>query len=277
MLLAFAAGCTGVACGDEEAENPAGRTATPAPTALDDVRLPTRTEATLVLDFVPNAVHAGIYRAVAAGYYDDVNIDLKIVPPTSTADTVKLIDAGKADIGLADAIDVAGQVDAGRPAQAIMAVVQRPLGGVVSLRDGGIRTPKDLEGRRVGVTGVPSDTAVLDTMVADAGGDPDKVETITVGFNGVQNLEGGAIDAFVGYWPADGTQVDIDGKRSAVLKFDEHGGPQYPGLVAFSSTRRIADDAPLLAAFVGATVRGYDDTIADPTAALDDLLGRTRR
>ena len=51
--------------------------------------------ATLVLDFIPNAVHAGIYTAVANGYYEDNGINLKIIQPTSTADTLRLIDAGK--------------------------------------------------------------------------------------------------------------------------------------------------------------------------------------
>ncbi|MCB0830397.1 MAG: ABC transporter substrate-binding protein, partial [Solirubrobacterales bacterium] len=52
-------------------------------------------DATLVLDFIPGAVHAGIYEAMQKGYYEDNGINLKIIEPTSTADTLKLIDAGK--------------------------------------------------------------------------------------------------------------------------------------------------------------------------------------
>lgn len=233
-------------------------------------RLPERTEATLVLDFVPNAVHAGIYRAVAAGYYDDANVDLRIIQPTSTADTLKLIDAGKADIGLADAIDVAGQIGAGTDAQAIMPIVQRPLGGLIAADD--IADPRELEGKRVGVTGVPSDRAVLDTIVADAGGDPDAVDVVTIGFNGAQALAAGKLAAFTGYWPADATQLDVEGTTTRIFPLDEHGGPAYPGLVAFSTRRRIAEDASLLRAVATATARGYEDAVADPDAALDDLL-----
>ena len=53
-------------------------------------------DATLVLDFIPGAVHSGIYEALQKGYYEDNGINLKIIEPTSTADTLKLIDAGKA-------------------------------------------------------------------------------------------------------------------------------------------------------------------------------------
>src|SRR5947209_2245461 len=93
----------------------------PSPTTAADVRagLPRMTHATLILDFIPNAVHAGIYHALASGYYRQNNIDLTIIQPTSTSDTLKLIAAGKADIGIADGIDVANQIDQGRDAQAI--------------------------------------------------------------------------------------------------------------------------------------------------------------
>src|SRR5205807_1810752 len=120
------------------------------------------TTATLVLDFVPNAVHAGIYRALAAGYYRQGNVDLRVVQPTSTADTLRLIDAGKADFGLADGADVADQIDLGRDAQALMALVQRPLGGLITIQAEGLTSPRQLEGKTVGLTGVPSDSAVLD-------------------------------------------------------------------------------------------------------------------
>jgi ABC-type nitrate/sulfonate/bicarbonate transport system substrate-binding protein len=230
------------------------------------------TRATLVLDFVPNAVHAGIYRALAAGYYKKNKVDLSIIQPTSTADTLKLIDAGKADFGIADGIDVASQIDLGRDARGVMALVQRPLGGPIALRKEGLASPAQLQGKTVGLTGVPSDVAVLDTTVAHAGGDPRKVKRVTIGFNGVQNLENGKVAAFTGFWPADGVQVQVDGLPITVFKLDENGGPGYPGLVVFSTRRHIADAPGLMRAFVDATVRGYQDTLANPQRSLEDLL-----
>ena len=138
--------------------------------------------ATLVLDFVPNAVHAGIYRALAAGYYRSAGIDLQVVPPSSTSTTLELVEAGKAQFGLADGIDVAEQIAMGRDAKAIMAVVQRPLGAPIALASEHLRSAADLVGKTVGITGVPSDRAALDTVVAHAGGDPAKVKLVTVGF-----------------------------------------------------------------------------------------------
>lgn len=230
------------------------------------------TEATLVLDFVPNAVHTGIYCAQADGLYEDANIDLEIVEPSSTADTLRLIEAGEAEFGIADGIDVATQIARGRGARGIMALAQRPLGGLITLRESGIEDPSELEGMTVGVTGVPSDEAVLETMVRDAGGDPAKVKTVTIGFNGPQALMAGRIDAFTGFLVADGVAVERNGFPVVSFPFDEYGGPSYPGLVVFSTERRIDADPELMDAFVGATVRGYQATLADPERCLGNLL-----
>lgn len=279
LALALAAALVLVvaACGDDEGSGDgAADTAATTTAEAGAAKLPQKTKATLVLDFLPNAVHAGIYTAVAQGYYEDNNVDLKIIQPTSTADTLKLIDAGKADFGIADGIDVMGQIDSGRDAQAIMAVVQRPLGGVITRKEDNITDAKQLEGQDVGITGVPSDTAILNTVVSHAGGDPEKVKKVTIGFNGVQNLENGKVKGFVGFYPADGVQVEVDGTPTNTFKFDENGGPQYPGLVAFSTTGRIGDDAPMMKAFVDATVRGYEDAIANPDQALQDLLAENK-
>lgn len=242
----------------------------------DTGQLAEMTKATLVLDFVPNAVHAGIYRAIAAGYYRDHNIDLKVIQPTSTADTLRLINADKADFGLADGLDVANQIDRGLDIEAFMAIAQRPLGGVITLAADRIETGRDLEGKTVGITGVPSDTAILDTIVENSGGDPRKVKVVTIGFNGVQNLESGKIAGFTGFWPADGVQVNVDGKPTKDFKLDENGGPVYPGLVAFSTRRHIAQDPALIRAFAAATVQGYEDTIRDPAQSLRDLLAQNK-
>ncbi|HTA13688.1 MAG TPA: ABC transporter substrate-binding protein, partial [Solirubrobacteraceae bacterium] len=229
------------------------------------------TKATLILDFTPNAVHAGIYRALAAGYYRHENIELKVVQPTSTQETLKLIDAGKAQFGLADGSDVAGLIDNGGDAQAVMALVQRPLGGLIALASEHLHSPADLAGRTVGITGVPSDTAVLDTELRHAGVEPRRVKVVTVGFNGAQALVAGRIAAFTGFIPDDGVALTVSGHPITVFGLAQQGGPPYPGLVAFTTRRLIASDPQLVRDFTAATVHGYEDTLRDPAQSLAEL------
>lgn len=240
--------------------------------ALTPTRLPRRTHATLILDFTPNAVHAGIYRALAAGYYERENISLQVIEPTSTQETLKLIDAGRAQFGLADGSDVAALIDHGGDAQAVMALVQHPLGGLIARAGEHLRSPADLQGKSVGITGVPSDRAVLDTEIRHGGGNPSKVHVVTVGFNGAQALAAGRIAAFTGFIPDDGVGLQVSGHPIRAFALDANGGPPYPGLVAFTTRRLIAADPRLVRDFVAATVHGYQDTLADPQRSLNELL-----
>ncbi len=229
------------------------------------------TKATLILDFTPNAVHAGIYRALAAGYYRQEGIDLKVVQPTSTQETLKLIDAGTAQFGLADGSDVAGLIEEGGDAQAVMALVQRPLGGLIALASERLRSPAGLKGKAVGITGVPSDLAVLDTELRHAGVPPGRVRVVTVGFNGAQALVAGRIAAFTGFIPDDGVALAVSGHPITAFALDRQGGPSYPGLVAFTTRRLIGDHPRLVRDFVAATVHGYEDTLKDPQRSLAAL------
>jgi putative hydroxymethylpyrimidine transport system substrate-binding protein len=231
-----------------------------------------RTKATLVLDFVPNAVHAGVYHALAVGYYRREGVALKVIQPSSTADPLALVGAGRADFGLADGSDVARAIAAGGEQVAVLAIVQRPLGGLIALASEHLRSPADLQGRTVGITGVPSDTAVLDTEVRHAGGDPAKVRVVTLGFGGAQALLAGKVAAFTGFIPDDGVQLQVSGHPIAAFALDSGGGPAYPGLVAFTTRRLIARRPALVRAFVAATVRGYEDTLRSPARSLEALL-----
>jgi putative hydroxymethylpyrimidine transport system substrate-binding protein len=259
-----------IACGSQGPSTTSG--ASSAHTAAAEGALAKPTKVTLILDFVPNAVHAGIYRALAAGYYRRENIDLQVVQPTSTQETLKLIDAGKAQFGLADGSDVAGLIDDRGDAQAVMALVQRPLGGLIALGAEHLTSPASLAGKTVGITGVPSDLAVLDTELRHAGVSPGRVHVVTVGFNGAQALLAGRISAFTGFIPDEGVTLRAGGHPITAFALDENGGPVYPGLVAFTTRKLIAANPLLVRDFVAATTAGYRDTLRDPSRALDDLL-----
>jgi putative hydroxymethylpyrimidine transport system substrate-binding protein len=228
--------------------------------------------ATLVLDFQPNAVHSGIYAAQANGYFRDEGLDLKIQEPSSTADSAKLLEAGRADFAVMDINDFGIARERGLDLVAIAAIVQRPLASVIA-RDGEeIRAPADLAGKTIGVTGVPSDDAVLDTVLRSGGVDPSDVHRVTIGFNAVADLAAGKVDAATAFWNAEGVQLRQTGIPIREFRVDQFGAPRYPELVVATSEARIARDrcAPDRS-FVAGLERGYSAMQRDPGAALDDL------
>ena len=195
--------------------------------------------ATLVLDFQPNAVHSGIYAGQAQGFFRDEGLALKIQEPSSTADGAKLLETGRADFAVMDISDFGIARERGLELVAISAIVQRPLASVIARDRDEIRTPSDLAGKTVGVTGVPSDDAVLDTVLRSGGVDPSDVHRVTIGFNAVAALAAGKIDAATAFWNAEGVQLQQMGIPIREFRVDEFGAPRYPELVVATS-RSIA-------------------------------------
>jgi NitT/TauT family transport system substrate-binding protein/putative hydroxymethylpyrimidine transport system substrate-binding protein len=228
--------------------------------------------ATLVLDFIPNAVHTGIYAARAEGFYREAGVDLTIQQPGESTDAPKLLAAGRADFAILDVHDLGIARERGLRVIGAMPIVQRPLASILARRDSGIRSPRELEGRRVGVTGLPSDEAVVDSEVSAAGGDPAKVQRVTIGFNAVASLAAGKVDAATGFWNAEGVALQRKGIPLRIFKVDDYGAPPYPELVLTTSEQTLEDDPSLVDAVVEATRRGYAFTERRPNRALADLL-----
>ena len=227
---------------------------------------------TLVLDFVPNAIHSGIYAAQRQGYYRERGIDLTIRQPGESTDAPKLLEAGRADFAILDIHDLGIAREQGLEVIGVMPLIQRPLAAVIARGEGPVGRPRDLDGHTVGVTGLPSDDAVVDSEVAADGGDPTQVDRVTIGFNAVSSLAAGKVDAATGFWNAEGVALRQRGVPIRVFKVDRYGAPPYPELVLTASRRTIADDPQLVDAMVAATARGYELASDHPAEALDDLL-----
>jgi putative hydroxymethylpyrimidine transport system substrate-binding protein len=228
--------------------------------------------ATLVLDFSPNAVHSGIYTALRRGFYRGAGVDLEVRQPSASTDAPKLLGAGRTDFAILDIHDLGIARERGLDLVGLTPIVQRPLAAVIARADGPVRRPRDLEGRRVGVTGLPSDDAVVDSEVAADGGDPAKVDRVTIGFNAVADLAAGKVDAATGFWNAEALALQRRGVPVRVFRVDRYGAPPYPELVLCTSRRMLDGNPHLVRSVTEATARGYRATLQDPSAALNALL-----
>ncbi len=236
----------------------------------DDSGSAPNVDATLLLDFQANAVHTGIYTAIERGYDSALGVNLTARVPGSTTDSVKLLASGRADLAILDIHDLALAREAGSDLVGVMAIVQTPLAAIFAQPQ--IRTPRELEGRRVGVTGLPSDDAVLRSIVAGAGGDPDKVRPTTIGFTAVRSVLTGRVAGATGFWNAEG--VALRARRPQIREFrvEEFGAPSYPELVLTVTRETLQDRAALVRASVAALARGYEEVLSDPENGVSTIV-----
>jgi NitT/TauT family transport system substrate-binding protein/putative hydroxymethylpyrimidine transport system substrate-binding protein len=230
---------------------------------------PSARRVSLILDFTPNAVHAGIYSALARHYDHAHGLNLHVVAPGATTDSIKLLETGRVDFAILDIHDLAIARQRGAPLTGIMAIVERPLAAVVAAP--AIRTPRQLVGRLVGITGVPSDTAVLHSIVAGAGGDPAKVRTITIGFNAVPDLLAGRVAAATAFWNDEGVALAAQRPGFHSFRADAYGAPPYPELILTATTTTLHQRRSVARALVQTLTQGYEFTLTHPAQSAADL------
>jgi putative hydroxymethylpyrimidine transport system substrate-binding protein len=228
---------------------------------------------TLVLDYQPNAVHAGLARALQAGYFKEAGIALRVIAPSSTSDALTQVGRGKAEVGLADLIDASrrndravqkASGDASDPVALVGAIVQEPLSGILVNAASSIKTPADLADKRIAVTGLPSDVAVVKAIVRQDGKGL-ATKQITLGFDGLKALDAGRVDGATAYWPADEVTLKQLGTTPRTFSLSEDGNVHYPGLVAFTTPAIARAHPGAVQAFQQALRHGTQDVIADPS------------
>jgi NitT/TauT family transport system substrate-binding protein/putative hydroxymethylpyrimidine transport system substrate-binding protein len=238
----------------------------------DDGGGETPPQVTVGLDFTPNAAHAGIYAAARTGADEDNGVRLEIRPPAGgSPDSLKLLATGRADIGVLDIHDLGLALERGEDVVAVGALVQRPLAAVIARRDSGVTRPRELEGHRVGVAGLPSDDAVLRAVVEDDGGDFDGVDRVTIGFGAVANLLAGKVDAATAFWNAEGVVLRERGLETREFRVDDFGAPRYPEVVLVVRRNALDERREDIVAAVKAIADGTDAALADRDATVKEI------
>ena len=228
---------------------------------------------TLMLDYFPNADHAGIYAAQAGGMFEQAGLDVTIRQPPDPAAPIKQVAAGSADLAISYEPEVLRARDQGLNVVAVGAIVRKPLTSIISLPKGKIRSPRDLEGKTVGTAGIDYQAAYLRTILDRAGVDPSTVKTRNLGFNLVAPLAAGKVDAVLGaFWNYEGVQLRQQKRKPRIIKVNEAGVPTYDELVLVANQDALERDGKRIRAFVGAVARGTKALERDPDKGIDGLL-----
>jgi putative hydroxymethylpyrimidine transport system substrate-binding protein len=211
----------------------------------------------IALDFTPNAVHAPLYMA------GDV---LQIRKPGSGPDSLKLVSTGKVDLGVLDIHDLAIAREQGVDVLAVGVLVGKPLAALIAQPD--VERPRDLAGKTVGVSGLPSDPAFLKAIVEDDGGDYAKVKQVTIGFNAVSRLLTKRVDAVPAFWNAEGVVLKARGLDAKEFRVEDYGAPPYPEVVLVTARKTLQTNRAAVEAALKGIRAGVAAARKDPDAAV---------
>jgi putative hydroxymethylpyrimidine transport system substrate-binding protein len=242
-------------------------------TNTDDIR-PDRL--VLLLDWYPNANHAGIYTGIQDGAFTSRALQIDPKVPSDASGIIKQVAAGRADLGLTYASYVLTAREQGAGVKAIASVVNTPLNSLIWLKKSKIKSIKDLKGKTVGVSG-DGESATLNTILEKNDVDPKTVKQINVNMGLQQALVSGKVDATItGYWNVEGVQLKLAGLKPTVVPVDKAGSPTYDELVVIANEENLKDSRRVetYRRFIAGLQQGTQDAVAHPAKAFAALSAK---
>ena len=216
---------------------------------------------------------------VAKGYFKDAKLDVTVDAGNGSGGAVTRVASGAYDLGFADLAALmefhANNPDAPNKPVAIMMVYNDTPASVMALKKSGIKTPADLNGKKLGAP------------VFDAGRRAFPIFAKANNINGVQwtamdpplretMLARGDVDAITGFTFTSLLNLEARGVNIAdvvVLPYPDFGVKLY-GNAIIASPKILKDNPAAVKAFLSAFAKGMKDVIGNPAAAIGDVKAR---
>jgi NitT/TauT family transport system substrate-binding protein len=232
-----------------------------------------------ILDWRFEGPSALFLAPVAKGYFKDAKLDVTVDAGNGSGGAVTRVASGTYDMGFADLAALmefhANNPDAPNKPVAVMMVYNNTPASVMALKKSGIKTPADLNGKKLGapvfdagrrafpifqkangigsVTWTAMDPPLRETMLAR--GDVDAITGFT--FTSLLNLEARGVKA-----------EDV-----VVLPYPDYGVKLY-GNAIIVSPKLLKDNPAAVKAFLQAFTKGAREVIAKPEAAIEFVKAR---
>ena len=229
----------------------------------------------VMLDWVPNTNHTGLFVAQEEGYFIEEGLDVKIIQPGEVYPEAAVA-SGAADFGISfqEQVTLARAEDV--PIVSIAAIIQHNTSGFASLSGLNVKSPADFEGLSYGAWGSPSEEPTLRVLMQDAGADFSKLKIVNVGYDDpLALLATKKIDLAWIFYGWQGFQAKYQGIDLNVVMMKDYFGdiPDYYTPVIITSEAMIEINPEVVKRFMAAVSRGYEYTIAKPSQAAAILIG----
>ena len=230
-------------------------------------------ELSLALDWYPNSNHAGIYSAIDEGFFDEEGIKLSVYTPSDPTAIISSVASGRDDFGLSYHPDILQAQSAGLEIVSVLSISQHPLNSIMTLKKSSIKNPSDLRGKVIGYPGIPSNKAMLETVLSSQNININDVETVDVGFELVKALVSGSVDAIIGaYWTHESIVMELQGYEIEIMRLEEWGVPDYYELILITNKSFLQENKSDVEKVVNSFKKGYEFSIKNPQESITSLI-----
>ncbi len=234
--------------------------ATPAPAAT-----PTPRHVVLALGYIPSVQFAPFYVAQDKGFFADEGLEVEFRHGFET-DFLKLVAAGEIPFVIASGEEVILGRAQGLPVTYVAEWYTRFPVAMFALASSGIRTPKDIEGKTLGVPGPFGATYIgWKAIVYATGIDESKVNVQSIGFTQAAAVGEGKVDAAMDYIVNGPVRLRLAGQDVVVFPVADYINLPSNGLVTHDQL--LQTDPDLVTRMVRAMLRGIQYTLDNPDEA----------
>ena len=228
----------------------------------------------IVLDWVPNTNHTGLYVAKDLGYFKEEGLDVEIVQPPEGS-TTALIGAGGAEFGISfqDTLAKSFAKENPVPVTAVAAILQHNTSGIISLKEKGIDSPKKLEGKKYATWEDNIEQAILKKLVTDDKGDFSKVKLIPYTITDVVTGLKTDVDAVWVYYAWDGIATERAGLQTNFLKIRDYGEElDYYSPVIIANNDFLKKNPEIAKKVLKSIKKGYEYAMKNPEESAKILV-----
>jgi NitT/TauT family transport system substrate-binding protein len=215
----------------------------------------------------------------AKGYFRDAKLDVTVDAGNGSGGAVTRVASGTYDMGFADLAAlmefIANNPDAPNKPVAVMVVYNNTPASVMALKKSGIRSPKDLAGKKLGAPVFDAGRRAF-PIFAKANGIPNVAWTSMDPPLRETMLARGDVDAITGFTFTSLLNLEARGVKTddvVILPYPDYGVKLY-GNVIIASPKLIKENPAAIKAFLSAFAKGAKDVIANPAAAINDVKAR---
>lgn len=204
---------------------------------------------TIILDWFVNPDHAPLFVAKQQGYFKQQGLNVKLISPAEPSDAIKLVAAGKADLGISYQPEFMVAVAQGIPLVRVATLINKPLSCMLVLKSGPIKTIKDLKGKTIGYSTGGIDNITLRTMLQHHGLPLSAVKLISFHYGQTQALLAHRVDAITGQMRNfELPEMTLAGQPARAFYPEKNGVPPYDELIFVTNPKEAHD--PRLKRFV---------------------------
>ena len=230
-----------------------------------------KTPVSLLINFYATNEHAALAYGIVKGIYAEEGIDLQIREGTGSGATVNAIIGDSARFGFADAAAMARAVSKDAPLKMLANYVQTSPQAIIFFADKGIKTLKDLQGKKVSFTAGDALHQNWPALLKMAGIPRESIQEVLLASAAKQTaVITGVVDAMGGYYTSQAGVIEREtGKKVSWIAYADNG-VNVLTLGLFMNTK-YAGDRSLNCRMVRATTRAWDAAVKDPDGAVEAL------